>query len=68
MTDGLALYGATDDILAKEIPLGRTGRVTDLAGISIYLASQASAWVTGAIIPVDGGHNIVPTSTGGAKL
>jgi NAD(P)-dependent dehydrogenase (short-subunit alcohol dehydrogenase family) len=33
----------------------RIGRPEDMAGIAIYLASRASAYVTGAIIPVDGG-------------
>ena len=36
-------------------PLGRIGRPEDMAGVSIYLASQAGAYVTGAVIPVDGG-------------
>jgi NAD(P)-dependent dehydrogenase (short-subunit alcohol dehydrogenase family) len=33
----------------------RIGRPEDMAGIAIYLASRASAYVTGTIIPVDGG-------------
>jgi 2-deoxy-D-gluconate 3-dehydrogenase len=41
-------------ILAR-IPAGRWGDAADLAGATIFLASRASDYVTGAIIPVDGG-------------
>jgi NAD(P)-dependent dehydrogenase (short-subunit alcohol dehydrogenase family) len=37
-------------------PLGRLGRPEDVAGLAVYLASDASSWVTGAIYPVDGGY------------
>ena len=47
------------DHLRKEIeascPLGRIGTPEDMAGVAIYLASRAGAYVTGAVIPVDGG-------------
>jgi NAD(P)-dependent dehydrogenase (short-subunit alcohol dehydrogenase family) len=36
-------------------PLGRIGRPEDMAGIIIYLTSRAGSFVTGAVIPVDGG-------------
>ncbi|MCA9505650.1 MAG: SDR family oxidoreductase [Myxococcales bacterium] len=37
------------------VPLRRIGRADDMAGVAIYLASRAGAYVTAAVIPVDGG-------------
>lgn len=42
----------------KKTPLGRMANGTDLKGIIVYLASDASAYMTGAIIPLDGGYSI----------
>ena len=38
------------------IPAGRLGRPTDIMGLAVLLASDASAWITGALIPLDGGN------------
>ena len=43
------------DAIAKSIPKGRAGQPEDAAGAAIFLASRASAWVTGVTLPVDGG-------------
>jgi NAD(P)-dependent dehydrogenase (short-subunit alcohol dehydrogenase family) len=40
---------------AARIPLARLGRPDDIAGTAVFLASEASAYVTGAVMPVDGG-------------
>ena len=42
----------------KKTPLGRMANDTDLKGIIVYLASDASAYMTGAIIPLDGGYSV----------
>ncbi len=38
------------------IPAGRMGTPSDIKGLAVLLASDASAWITGAIIPMDGGN------------
>jgi NAD(P)-dependent dehydrogenase (short-subunit alcohol dehydrogenase family) len=43
------------DSIVASCPLGRIGEPEDMAGIAIYLASRAGAYVTGTVIPVDGG-------------
>ncbi|MDJ0785571.1 MAG: SDR family oxidoreductase, partial [Myxococcota bacterium] len=43
------------DQIAASCPLGRIGADEDMAGVAIYLSSKAGAYVTGAVIPVDGG-------------
>jgi NAD(P)-dependent dehydrogenase (short-subunit alcohol dehydrogenase family) len=50
-----ATLDAMGDEIAASSPLGRIGRPDDMAGTAVYLASRAGAYVTGAIIPVDGG-------------
>ena len=37
------------------IPLGRFGKPADIAGLAVFLASEESSWMTGTVIPVDGG-------------
>jgi NAD(P)-dependent dehydrogenase (short-subunit alcohol dehydrogenase family) len=43
------------DAIIGSCPMGRIGEPEDMAGVAIYLASRAGAYVTGAVIPVDGG-------------
>ena len=41
--------------IKKGVPLRRIGQAEDMAGTAIFLASRAASYITGAIIPVDGG-------------
>jgi NAD(P)-dependent dehydrogenase (short-subunit alcohol dehydrogenase family) len=50
-----ATLEAFGDAIADAAPLKRIGQPDDMAGVAIYLASRAGAYVTGAVIPVDGG-------------
>ncbi len=50
-----ATLQAFGDAIAESAPLRRIGRPDDMAGVAVYLASRAGAYVTGAVIPVDGG-------------
>jgi 3-oxoacyl-[acyl-carrier protein] reductase len=42
-------------IMASQVPLGRSGTVEDVASVVGFLASDAAGYITGAVIPVDGG-------------
>ncbi len=39
----------------QEVPLGRIGAAADVAGLTLFLASRAGAYLTGTVIPLDGG-------------
>jgi len=52
MAATLAAFG---EQIAASNPLKRIGRPDDMAGAAIFLASRAGAYLTGAVIPVDGG-------------
>jgi 2-dehydro-3-deoxy-D-gluconate 5-dehydrogenase len=45
-----------NDQILKRIPAGRWGLPSDLKGIAVFLASSASDYINGAVIPVDGGY------------
>jgi NAD(P)-dependent dehydrogenase (short-subunit alcohol dehydrogenase family) len=50
-----ATLDAFGEQIAAAAPLRRIGRDDDMAGIAVFLASRAGAYLTGAVIPVDGG-------------
>jgi NAD(P)-dependent dehydrogenase (short-subunit alcohol dehydrogenase family) len=53
MTAGIAQTMGEE--IRQHVPLKRWGEPADMAGVAIYLASAAGAYVSGAVIPVDGG-------------
>ena len=57
-TTALGLFESTDAAIGAVVdltPLGRLGTVEDIADVVVFLASDASRFVTGAGVPVDGG-------------
>lgn len=43
----------------KQVPLGRIGRPEELDEIVVWLASEASAFVTGSVLVIDGGRTLL---------
>ena len=51
-----AFLFADQDAVTARIPLGRPGRLEDIGGMAIALASRAGSYVTGTVLPIDGGY------------
>lgn len=61
-----AFATATDDQAAhvgKGVPLGRIGSPNDIAGATLYLCGRGGAYVTGAVLPLDGGIHVNPVGS-----
>jgi NAD(P)-dependent dehydrogenase (short-subunit alcohol dehydrogenase family) len=43
-------------VVEQQIPLGRVGQPDDIVGLTTFLASRAGAYLTGTVIPLDGGY------------
>ena len=61
--DRLLVDKSKKSALAKTVPLGRLGQVEDCADVAMFLASNAARYVSGVVLPVDGGWSL-----GGATL
>ncbi|MES0827303.1 SDR family oxidoreductase [Ruegeria sp. SCP11] len=49
----------TREKVGKTVPLGRVGRDEDIAGCMLFLCGRGGSYVTGAVIPVSGGINVI---------
>jgi NAD(P)-dependent dehydrogenase (short-subunit alcohol dehydrogenase family) len=56
LEERMAASPALRDRFLSGIPAGRLGRPEDIQGLAVFLASDASSWITGALIPMDGGN------------
>ncbi len=50
-----ALTDSVKDEIIRQIPMGRPGSPSDIAGLAVFLASEAAAYITGQVIHVNGG-------------
>lgn len=57
-TDLVADLGAVRDAMESMIPLQRVGQPSDIAGVVGFLASNHASYITGAVLPVDGGMSM----------
>ncbi|MCH9651994.1 MAG: SDR family oxidoreductase [Deltaproteobacteria bacterium] len=57
MMPAAAVAGALEQF-SSATPLGRVGQPADIGHLALFLASPASAWLTGAVIPLDGGLSL----------
>lgn len=55
VTAGIRANEQREQAILSRIPAGRWGQADDLKGVAVFLASQASDYLHGAVIPVDGG-------------
>ncbi|MFO0926722.1 MAG: SDR family oxidoreductase [Gemmataceae bacterium] len=53
------------DKFLSGIPAGRLGHPDDIRGLAVFLASDSSAWITGTLIPMDGGN--LAMNAGGSR-
>jgi len=59
------LWDGVEDHTAKQHPLGRIGEPQDVAAAVAFLASDAASWITGVVLPVDGGVTGAGSRMGG---
>ena len=57
MTAPLVADPARRDAIVARTPLGRWGQPADVAGAALFLASPTAAFITGIVLPVDGGYS-----------
>lgn len=58
LTEPLTSDPARRQVIIDRTPLARWGRPEDVAGAALFLCSPAAAFITGVILPVDGGYSV----------
>lgn len=58
MADAVIKLGGGEEALAKSNPTGRLGKPEDIVGAVVWLCSNASSHINGAVIPIDGGKHL----------
>lgn len=58
LTAPLVADPAKRETIVSRTPLGRWGKPADVAGAAVFLASPAAEFITGVVLPVDGGYSI----------
>jgi NAD(P)-dependent dehydrogenase (short-subunit alcohol dehydrogenase family) len=59
-----AVWEAREPVLTAQLPLRRLGTVEDVANAALFLATDASAWMTGQTLVLDGGATALPIAVG----
>ncbi|MCB1385431.1 MAG: SDR family oxidoreductase [Nitratireductor sp.] len=59
MTAHATATEAKRDVVSKSVPIGRVGVPDDIAAATLYLCGPGGAYVTGAILPIDGGTHVM---------
>ncbi|WP_112661867.1 SDR family oxidoreductase [Microvirga flavescens] len=54
-TDMMAPYAAYRENMEKQIPAGRFAKPEEIAGLAVFLMSEPAAYMTGTVLPIDGG-------------
>lgn len=70
-TEGMARLAPTDEARAlttRSVPLGRWGTVTEIADACLFLSSPRAAYITGAVLPVDGGWSLGGVSVASSAI
>ena len=70
-TEGMKRLAPTEEsrrLIAESVPLGRFGTVQHIADCCLWLASPMAEYVSGTVIPVDGGWGLGGTSVSGAGM
>jgi len=60
-----AVWEVREPILTAKLPLRRLGTTQDVANAAVFLASEASSWITGQTLVIDGGATVLPIGVEG---